>query len=299
MIRRAGVALAAMVLFAGCAPTAEPRGFLGRLWHLEVGPDYRRPGVDMPDDFRGRLGPAEAESFADLPWWQVFGDAVLQDLIGRALAGNYNLQRAVASVEQARAQVGIAASQLYPQLGYQGSAERQKIFFTPNFPSTTFNLFQGALNVAWEIDLWGRIRRATEAARAQFWASEEARRGVVITLVSDVATGYFQLLELERQLAIAHESEETYRRTGGVHPTLSRRHRHQDLDLACGSEPAGEYRVDRRAAASDHAAGRRDQRAARHEPGADRARHSAGRPDDARDAAGAHHHGPPAATRHP
>ena len=213
MIRRAGVTLAAMVLFAGCAPTAEPRGFLGRLWHFEVGPDYRRPAVDMPDDFRGRLGPAEAESFADLPWWQVFGDAVLQDLIRRALAGNYNLQRAVASVEQARAQVGIAASQLYPQLGYQGSAERQKEFFTPNFPTTTFNLFQGALNVAWEIDLWGRIRRATEAARAQFWASEEARRGVVITLVSDVATGYFQLLELERELAIAHESADTYQRT--------------------------------------------------------------------------------------
>ena len=213
MIRCAGVTLAAMVLFAGCAPTAEPRGLLGRLWHLEVGPDYRRPGVDMPDDFRGRLGPAEAESFADLPWWQVFGDAVLQDLVRRALAGNYNLQSAVASVEQARAQVGIAASELSPQLGYQGSAEREKIFFTPNFPSTTFNTFQGALNVAWEIDLWGRIRRATEAARAQFWASEEARRGVVITLVSDVATGYFQLLELERELAIAHESADTYQRT--------------------------------------------------------------------------------------
>ena len=213
MIRRAGVTLAAMVLFAGCAPTAEPRGLLGRLWHFEVGPDYRRPGVDMPDDFRGRLGPAEAETFADLPWWQVFGDEVLQDLVRRALAGNYNLQRAVASVEQARAQVGIAASQLYPQLGYQGSAEREKIFLTPNFPSTTFNIFQGALNVAWEIDLWGRIRRATEAARAQFWASEEARRGVVITLVSDVATGYFQLLEQERELAIAHESADTYQRT--------------------------------------------------------------------------------------
>ena len=213
MIRCAGVTLAAMVLFAGCAPTAEPRGLLGRLWHLEVGPDYRRPDVDMPDDFRGRLGPAEAESFADLPWWQVFGDPVLQDLIRRALAGNYNLQRAVASVEQARAQVGVTASQLYPQLGYQGSAEREKIFFTPNFPSTTFNTFQGALNVAWEIDLWGRIRRATEAARAQFWASEEARRGVVVTLVSDVATDYFQLLELERELAIAHESADTYQRT--------------------------------------------------------------------------------------
>jgi multidrug efflux system outer membrane protein len=210
MIRRACAAVAAAMLFAGCAPTAEPRGLLGRLWRLEVGPHYRRPPVDTPDDFRGRIAPADAASFADLPWWQVFGDPTLHDLVGRALAGNYDLQAAVATIEQARAQVGVAAADLYPQLGYQGSAERQKIFFTPTFPSSTFNLFQGAVNVAWELDVWGRIRRATEAARAQFLASDEARRGIVVTLVSDVATDYFQLLELDRELAIAHESAEAY-----------------------------------------------------------------------------------------
>jgi len=210
MIRRACAAVAAAMLFAGCAPTAEPRGLLGRLWRLEVGPHYRRPPVDTPDDFRGRIAPADAASFADLPWWQVFGDSTLHDLVGRALAGNYDLQAAVATIEQARAQIGVAAADLYPQLGYQGSAERQKIFFTPTFPSSTFNLFQGALNVAWEIDVWGRIRRATEAARAQFLASDEARRGIVVTLVSDVATDYFQLLELDRELAIAHESAQAY-----------------------------------------------------------------------------------------
>jgi multidrug efflux system outer membrane protein len=210
MIRRACAAVAAAMLFAGCAPTAEPRGLLGRLWRLEVGPHYRRPPVDTPDDFRGRIAPADAASFADLPWWQVFGDPTLHDLEGRALAGNYDLQAAVATIEQARAQVGVAAADLYPQLGYQGSAERQKIFFTPTFPSSTFNLFQGAVNVAWELDVWGRIRRSTEAARAQFLASEEARRGIVVTLVSEVATDYFQLLELDRELAIAHESAEAY-----------------------------------------------------------------------------------------
>ena len=210
MIRRACAAVAAAMLFAGCAPTAEPRGLLGRLWRLEVGPHYRRPPVDTPDDFRGRIAPADAASFADLPWWQVFGDPTLHDLVGRALAGNYDLQAAVATIEQARAQVGVAAADLYPQLGYQGSAERQKIFFTPTFPSSTFNLFQGALNVAWEIDVWGRIRRSTEAARAQFLASDEARRGIVVTLVSEVATDYFQLLELDRELAIAHESAQAY-----------------------------------------------------------------------------------------
>jgi multidrug efflux system outer membrane protein len=213
MIRSGRLFLAAVILCAGCAPAAEPGGLLGRLWHLEVGPDYRRPAVNTPDDFRGRVGPADAASFADLPWWQVFGDSTLNDLIRRSLEGNYDLQGAVASIEQARAQVGVTASNLYPQVGYQGSAEREKIFFTPTFPSPTFNVFQGVLNVAWEIDLWGRIRRSTEAARAQFLATEEARRGVVETLVSDVGTDYFQLLELDRELAIAHESADTYQRT--------------------------------------------------------------------------------------
>jgi len=212
MTRSARAAAAALVLFGGCAPTAEPRGLLGRLWHLEVGPQYRRPPVATPDDFRARIGPADAASFADLPWWQVFGDPALQDLVRGALAGNYDLQSAVARIEEARAQVGVAASDLYPQVGYQGSAEREKSF-TPNFPSATFNIFQGAFNVAWEIDIWGRIRRATEAARAQFLATEEVHRGVVVTLVSDVATDYFALLELDRELAIAHESAETYKRT--------------------------------------------------------------------------------------
>lgn len=213
MFRSACAAVAAAILFAGCAPTAEPRGFLGRLWRLEVGPNYHPPPVNTPEDFRGRIAPAEAASFADLPWWQVFADPTLHDLERRALEGNYNLQAAVAAIEQARAQVGVAASDLYPHVGYQGSAEREKIFFTPGFPSTTFNLFQGAFNLAWEIDVWGRIRRSTEAARAQFLASEEARRGVVVTLVSDVATDYFELLELDRELAIAHESADTYQHT--------------------------------------------------------------------------------------
>src|SRR5207245_9103050 len=109
--------------------------------------------------------------------------------------------------------VGVAASHFLPQIGYQGTSERQKIFLFPGFPNTTFHTFTAALNVAWEIDLWGRIRRSTEAARAQFLGSEEVRRGVVVTLVSDVATDYFQLLELDRELAIAHESAETYQRT--------------------------------------------------------------------------------------
>jgi multidrug efflux system outer membrane protein len=213
MSRRVLIAVASAVLLSGCSLTTAPHGLLGKLWGVEVGPDYRRPAVEMPDEFRGQLGAAEAASFADLPWWEVFGDAALQRLVRQALVGNYNLQGAVANVEQARAQVGVAASSLFPQAGYEGAAAREKAFLIPDRPNSTFNVFLGAFNLAWEIDVWGRIRRSTEAARAQFLASEEARRGVVVTLVSDVATNYFRLLELDRELAIARDSADTYRHT--------------------------------------------------------------------------------------
>src|SRR5215470_15031075 len=175
MIRGGCVAAAALVLFAGCAPTAEPRGLLGRLWRLEVGPDYERPAAQTPDDFRGQIGPAEAASFADLPWWEVFGDPALRQLVQDALAGSYDLQSAVARIEQARALVGVAASDLYPHAGYEGIASRTRLpggIVSGSIPESTFNVFLGAFNVAWEIDLWGRIRRSTEVARAQFLASE-------------------------------------------------------------------------------------------------------------------------------
>ena len=213
MTRSGHWGIAAVVALAGCAPIAEPRGVLGQLWRLEVGPHYERPSVDSPEDFRGRIGPEDAASFADLPWWEVFGDPVVRHLVTQSLTGNYDLLAAVARIEQARAQVGIAASDLYPQIGYEGAAQRQRGATIPGGPHRTFNTFLGAFNVAWEIDVWGRIRRSTESARAQYLASEEARRGVVVTLVSDVATNYFQLIELDRELAIARESAETYQRT--------------------------------------------------------------------------------------
>ena len=213
MSRTARWILVAVGFLAGCAPISEPHGFLGRLWRLEVGPQYERPPVATPDDFRNRVGPEDAASFADLPWWEVFGDPALQRLVSGALAGNYDLQSAVAHVEQARAQVGVAASSLYPQAGYEATAMRTKLPSEVSFQNNPFSLFIGAVNVAWEIDVWGRIRRSTEAARAQYLATDEARRGVIVTLVSDVATSYFRLLELDRELAIAHESADTYRRT--------------------------------------------------------------------------------------
>jgi multidrug efflux system outer membrane protein len=216
MMRIHCLALAAAFVVTGCAPIHQPQGFLGKLWRLEVGPHYERPAVDTPEDFRGRLDPAAAASFADLPWWQVFDDPTLHGLVGASLEGNYDLQAAVARIDQARAQIGVAASQFFPQIGYQGTASRARTpggIVASSIPGQTFNVFLGAFNMAWEIDIWGRIRRSTEVAQAQYLANDEARQGVVVTLVSDVASSYFQLLELDRELAIAHESAETYRQT--------------------------------------------------------------------------------------
>src|SRR5215471_19148215 len=199
----------------GCSPTTEPQGFWGKVWRLEVGPDYKRPDLASVNEFRSELGPTEATSLADLPWWMVFNDKELQRLIAEALEHNYDLQLAAARVEQARALVWVAASPLYPQIGYQALAGREKTFvpFDDAGGNITFNTFAGLLNATWELDVWGRIRRSTEAARANLFAQEDIRRGVMLTLVSDVATYYFQLLELDLELAIAQESSRTYKQT--------------------------------------------------------------------------------------
>ena len=180
-----------------------------------VGPDYHRPDAAPPKDFRSQVAPAEAGSLADLPWWQVFNDKALQGLITQALAGNYDLKVAVARIEQARQQVNVARADYYPQVGYQASAAREKSFIPlPQLQgNVTYNSFQAAINAAWEADVWGRIRRTTEAATAGLYAEEDVRRGVMLTLVSDVAANYFLLIELDRQLAIAQESATVYKGT--------------------------------------------------------------------------------------
>jgi multidrug efflux system outer membrane protein len=193
------VALLIAVGLAGCA----------------VGPDYHRPSITPTAQYKSQVGPSEASSLADLPWWQVFNDPALQSLITQALAGNYDLQLATARIEQARALVGVSRADLYPQVGYEGGAARQRSFFPlPGGPQNlTYNSFAAILNATWEIDLWGRIRRSNEAARAGLYAQEDVRRGVMLTLVTDVANAYFVLVGLDRQLAIAQESAGMYKRT--------------------------------------------------------------------------------------
>jgi outer membrane protein, multidrug efflux system len=178
-----------------------------------VGPDFVPPEVSPPADYRSHVGAAEAASLADLPWWQVFQDPVLQDLIQSALRQNYDLRSAVARVEQSSQLVRVARSPFYPQIGYEGSAGRQRQPEFQGMPHDTFNLFYGALSLAWEIDVWGRIRRSSEAAQEVLLATESFRRGVMLSLATGVATSYLQLLELDRELQISHETAESFRDT--------------------------------------------------------------------------------------
>ena len=178
-----------------------------------VGPNYKRPNVAPPASFRGAPEEAQQASFAELPWWEIFHDEALTELIKTALANNHDLAAAVARVEQARQVDAQARSQYFPSSGYvtlTSYGHNQFIYS----PSSNLGGAQGALlgivRASWEADLWGRIRRTNEATRAQFLASEEGRRGVMLTLTGDVSQAYFELLGLRRQLGIAKESAQSF-----------------------------------------------------------------------------------------
>lgn len=172
-----------------------------------VGPNYKRPPIAAPPVFRGEQGAQEQASLADLPWWEVFKDENLKGLIQESLKNNYDLRIAVTRVEQAR-QIALQARSLYyPTVDYQGEVARGRNTFlaspTPVGDNKTGDSLLLAFSAAWEIDFWGRLRRTNEASRAQFYATEEFKRGVMLLLVSDVAQTYFELLELDLELEIA------------------------------------------------------------------------------------------------
>jgi outer membrane protein, multidrug efflux system len=178
-----------------------------------LGPNYRRPEVQTPAETRGQHGPADPASLADLPWWAVFRDPVLQALVTDAIAHSHDLAAAAARVEQARNQIAVARADMLPQVSYNGQVGRQRGLVGGVPVNQTFNAFLGTFNLAWELDVWGRIRRATESARADYLGAEAARRGVLLTLVSDVAQAYFELLELDRELEITHSTTLTFQDT--------------------------------------------------------------------------------------
>ncbi len=175
-----------------------------------LGPVYSRPQVPTPPQHRFAAGPAEAECIADTPWWELFGDPALAGLIREATLSNLDLRTAAWRVEEARARAGVASSYLLPEVSFGGQYTAEEGSHLTDPPQalrdTTFQNHQAAFQLSWEVDLFGRIRREREAALAQVLATEQGRRGVLVTLVADVAAGYFQLLELDHELAIARRT---------------------------------------------------------------------------------------------
>jgi multidrug efflux system outer membrane protein len=157
---------------------------------------------------------------ADQAWWNVYSDPLLEALIKEALKNNYDLRTAIARTQEAHAYVGVARSAYYPQVGLDAGAQRDLGVYKANpsldLPtpgSSTQNLLLGGLSTAWEIDLWGRIRNETAAAKANYLGTEEARRGLMLSLVSDVAQAYFELVELDRSLEVAKQSRGAFQAT--------------------------------------------------------------------------------------
>jgi multidrug efflux system outer membrane protein len=184
------------VLFAGCA----------------VGPDYQRPAVNSPAAFRDDIAPTSS-SFADLNWWQVYQDGHLQALVREALTNNYDVRIAMARIEQARAVAMQARARFVPSVNYSGEVSRgQNDLFGSAFPNNAVTASSAitTLNAFWEVDLWGRVRRLNESARAQFFASEEARREIRLNLLGEVATDYFRLRELDQELEIVRRTTNSF-----------------------------------------------------------------------------------------
>ena len=206
------------LLYAGIAVTI--------LSGCVISPDYQRPVIDTPANWT--VSYEAAAGMTDTAWWKQFGDPVLDKLIATALTDNLDLKAATARVDQYLGQWRTTRSEAFPQIGASASLSRQQDTKTGLSPGRSpYSYYGGNLNASWEIDLWGRIRRATEAAQAELMASEAGRRTVLLTLVSNVAGNYIILRGLDRQLEIAKETERAYAeslrifRLRHVHGTVS------------------------------------------------------------------------------
>jgi len=235
-----------------------------------VGPNYKRPKVDVPVTYRAAVPqdttqaqqdssqqasqPAE-QSLGDQKWWEVFQDPQLQELIRTAIQNNYDVRIAAARILEAQAQLGITRADQLPTVSAGASAEndrfsaKQKVY--P--PGEETSLIQANASFAWELDFWGKYRRATEAARANLLATEWARRAVINTLVSDVAAAYFQLRAYDLQLEISRRTLATRQESlqltqtlsnGGAGTMLDVRQAEQLVATAAESIPDFERRIE-------------------------------------------------------
>ena len=225
-------ALSLAFLAAGCA----------------LGPNYQRPAVPVPPTWR-EIPVAEAESLANAPWWELFDDPQLQELIRIALVENKDLKIAVERIEEARARYGFTKADFWPKVDLSGTAGRLRfnpgsLVHTPEgdqetpAEGTETAIYSLSADVSWELDFFGRIRRATEAQKALFLGTEEARRSAVLSLVADVARAYLELRDFDRRLDIARRTIESRREyvqlaqdrfEGGITPELDFRQAEAEL----------------------------------------------------------------------
>ena len=191
------IALSLLIILTGC----------------KMGPNYKRPAVTAPDTFRGTapMSAPTAQSIGDEKWWTIFQDAQLQTLIREALAQNYDVRIAATRVLQAQAVLGITRADQYPTVSAGASAYNQRFPRTAVTPQFENSPLQVNLGVAWELDFWGKYRRATEAARAELLATEWGQKAVVSGLVSSVASAYFELLELDAEMGISRNALDSRR----------------------------------------------------------------------------------------
>jgi multidrug efflux system outer membrane protein len=228
-----------------------------------MGPNYHRPALQTPETYRAPapLPPQQAASLADLKWFEVFQDQKLQDLVRTALTQNYDLRDAVARVEESRANLGITRSNQFPQLDASAAGHLTRLSRDGSFPlpanfvkTQNRNWGEASLGLlSFEFDIWGRLRRATEAARANLLGAEENRKAVVTTLVSDVATAYFRLRELDYELEISRQTLQTRqdslrltqsRQSGGLATLLDVRQAEQLVDTAAQTIPVLQQEIE-------------------------------------------------------
>ena len=179
-----------------------------------MGPDYQRPEVPVPEDFRYTV--VDGASFANLQWWELFDDERLVELIKTALVDNKELAVAVARIEEARATLGFVRADQFPNLDGQAGAARGNTIPGVDLPGSINDSFILAANLSFEVDLWGKLRRSTESARAELLATVEARNVVTITLISDVASIYLLLLDIDARIEIAERTKKTREESLGI-----------------------------------------------------------------------------------
>jgi len=240
MIRRHWPIALALLLLTGCA----------------VGPKYKRPPVTVPDGYRGLApdaGQQPPTSLGDEKWWTVFQDQQLQELIREALAQNYDVRIAATRVLQAQAALGIIRADQFPTIAGGASASNQRFPRTPTTSAYETSPIGVNLSLFWELDFWGKFRRATEAARASLLATEWGQKAVISSLVSNVASAYFQLLELDLELNISQNTLASrkdslrlveIRAKGGTTSLLDVRQSEQLVYTAAASIPDLERRIE-------------------------------------------------------